>query len=96
VSAIVIRRWWNTKEKEAAGEPNAACTRWRIAPHPSPPSEFDGLPRQYWRIELLRVRGGEPHSWIVEGCDAQGGLTVPAALAERPTATYEHELARAG
>jgi protein ImuA len=87
VSAFVIRRWRNTKEKEAAGEPNAACTRWRIAPHPSPPSEFDGLPRQYWRIELLRVRGGEPHSWIVEGCDAQGNLAVPASLAKRPTAT---------
>jgi len=95
VSAFVIRRWRNIKEKEAAGEPNAACTRWRIAPHPSPPSEFDGLPRQYWRIELLRVRGGEPRSWIVEGCDAQGSLAVPASLAKRPTATYERELARA-
>ena len=32
VTALVIRRWRNTTEKQTAGEPNAAATRWRIAP----------------------------------------------------------------
>jgi protein ImuA len=96
VSAFVIRRWRTAKEKGGAGEPNAASTRWRIAPHPSPGSEFDGLPRQLWRVELLRVRGGEPHSWILEACDAQGRLALPAALADRPAAAQEPRRARAG
>jgi protein ImuA len=96
VSALVIRRWRNSKEKEAAGEPNAACTRWRIAPYPSPIAEFDGLPRQFWQVELLRVRGGEPHSWILEACDAQGHLALPAAVAKRPVATQIPRRAYAG
>jgi protein ImuA len=61
VTALAIRRWRNTTEKQFAGEPNAAATRWRISPHPSAESAFDGLERQRWRVELLRVRGGEPH-----------------------------------
>src|ERR1700728_620351 len=35
VTAMIIRRWHNLAEKNAASEPNAAATRWRIAPHPS-------------------------------------------------------------
>jgi len=96
VSAVVIRRWRNSKEKEAADEPNAACTRWRIAPHPSPTAEFDRLARQYWKVELMRVRGGEPHSWILEACDAQGHLALPAELANRPVATQIPRRAHAG
>jgi len=64
VTALIIRRWHNMAEKNAAGEPNAAATRWRVSPSPSPASGFDGLPRQHWQLDLLRVRGGEPHSWI--------------------------------
>jgi protein ImuA len=96
VSSIVIRRWRNTKEKEAAGEPNAAATRWRVSPHPSPGAEFDGLERQHWQVELLRVRGGEPRSWILEACDAQGYLALPAALAKRSAATQIAQHALAG
>ena len=44
---------------------------------------------QHWQVELLRVRGGEPHSWILEACDATGHLALPAALAERPAAAEE-------
>ncbi len=81
VTAFALRRFRNLKEKSLADEPNAAATRWRVAPSPSSGSEFDGLPRQQWVLELVRARGGEERSWIVEACDAQGYLAVPAALA---------------
>jgi protein ImuA len=86
-TALIIRRWTNGAEKS---EPNAAATRWRVSPHPSPPvSGFDGLARQWWQLDLLRVRGGEPHSWVLEACDATGHLALPAALADRPAAASE-------
>jgi protein ImuA len=95
VTALAIRRWRNTTEKKLAGEPNAAASRWRVSPHPSP-HRFDGLPRQHWKVELLRVRGGEAHSWILEACDAKGYLALPAALAERSAPAEELGIARAG
>ena len=96
VTALVIRRWHNTTEKEAAAEPSAAATRWRVAPSPSPASGFDGLPRQCWQLDLLRARGGEPHSWVLEACDATGHLALPAALAERSAAAGEERRAATG
>jgi protein ImuA len=96
VTALIIRRWHNATEKNQASEPNAAATRWRISPHPSPRKNFDGLDRQHWQVELLRARGGEPGSWILEACDATGHLALPAALAERPAAAGEARIRRAG
>jgi protein ImuA len=96
VTALIIRRCHNLAEKNAAGEPNAAATRWRVSPQPSPTSGFDGLPRQHWQLDLLRVRGGEPHSWIVEACDATGHLALPAALADRSAAASEQRHAATG
>jgi protein ImuA len=60
VSALAIRRWWNANERALSEEPSAARTRWRISPSPSRTSGFEGLPRQQWKVELLRVRSGEP------------------------------------
>jgi protein ImuA len=96
VSAFVIRRWRNSTEKEFAGEPTAASTRWRVSPSPSPESTFEGLQRQRWQVELLRVRGGEPHSWILEACDAQGHLALPAEMAERSAAAEGQRRAASG
>jgi protein ImuA len=96
VTALELRRWRNTTEKALAGEPNAAATRWRISPHPSLPGGFDGLERQLWQVELLRLRGGEPHSWILEACNAEGRLALPAAMAERPAAAAGQRRAAAG
>jgi protein ImuA len=96
VTALIIRRWRNLAEKAAAGEPNAAATRWRVSPSPTPAGGFDGLPRQHWQLELLRVRAGEPHSWIVEACDATGHLALPAALADRSAAASEQRRAATG
>lgn len=71
--------------------PSAAATRWRITGLPSPPPlphapDVPGLGRPLWRLELLRCRGGEAASFVVEGPDAQGRLAVPAHLADRPLA----------
>src|SRR5215471_16197909 len=59
ITAFLLRRW--REGRQAAREralPNAAVTRWRIAPLPSRPVRGEpgiGCPR--WRIELLRCRG---------------------------------------
>ena len=87
VTAFALRRW---RKPAAAGEtiePTAAMTRWRVTAFPAAPLPVAGLGRPRWRLELLRCRGGEAHSWMVEGCDAQGRLAVPADMADRPAAT---------
>jgi protein ImuA len=96
VTALIIRRWHNIAEKNASGEPNATATRWRVSPSPSPANGFDGLPRQHWHLDLMRARGGEPHSWVVEACDATGHLALPAALAERSVAASKQRRAATG
>jgi protein ImuA len=92
VTALAVHRW----QAKRADEPNAAATRWRVSPHPSPAEGFEGMPRQHWNIELLRVRGGEPHNWIVEAPNAAGYLALPAVPAERSAATAGPRRALAG
>jgi protein ImuA len=84
--AFALRRS-RRPDDPALAEPNAAVTRWRIAPLPSPPAlawapDTPGLGPPRWRLELLRARGGRPGSWIVEACDATGGLALVADLAD--------------
>lgn len=72
-------------------EPTAAATRWRVAPLPSAPPlphapDTPGLGRARWKLDLVRARGGEPRSWTVEACDAQGRLALAPDLADRPAA----------
>lgn len=95
-TALAIHRFRTLNDKNRADQPNAASTRWRVSPHPSPQPGFEGLPRQQWRVELLRVRGGEPHSWILEATDAAGYLALPAVSAERSAATAEPRRALTG
>jgi protein ImuA len=83
VTALVIRRWWTLAEKDLVHLPTAAVTRWRIAPAPSEFMPAPGLGRERWHVELLRCRGAEPHTWILEACDAKGRLALPADLADR-------------
>jgi protein ImuA len=78
-------------DNRVLAEPSAAVTRWRIAALPSPPAlppspDTPGLARPRWRLELVRCRGGEPATWIVEASDAQGHLRLAADLAHRPAA----------
>jgi protein ImuA len=84
VPVLVLRRWWTVAEKELTLLPSAAATRWRISPASSHDPPAPGLGRARWHVDLLRCRGGEPHSWILEACDETGRLALPADLADRP------------
>ena len=83
VGAFVFRR---ASRPDQAGEGTAAVTRWRITAAPSEDLGIPSLGRARWNVALERVRGGNPHRWIVEGCDAQGRIALPAALVDRPAA----------
>ncbi len=90
VTAIVLRRS-HRHDDPALAEPNAAVTRWRLTALPSAPPlpqvpDTPGLGRARWRLELLRCRGGEPATWIVEACDATGHLALVAELPDRSAA----------
>jgi len=89
VTALVIRRWHTRAQRALADQPSSAVTRWRISPCAGEDGRFQGLPRARWTLDLLRARGSDPHSWIVEACDAQGRLALPAAMADRPLAAEE-------
>ena len=88
VAAFVFRRAARIEEA-AAG--TAAVTRWRVMASPSEALGIPSLGRPRWRVNLERVRGGNPHSWIVEASDATGHIALPAALADRPDAADERQ-----
>jgi protein ImuA len=90
VTAVALRRS-RCHDDARLTEPIAAVTRWRVLALPSPPPFplaplVPGLGRARWRLDLVRCRGGEAFSWIVEASDAQGRLAVAADLADRPAA----------
>lgn len=90
VTAFVFRRACRV---DAVAEGTAAVTRWRIAASPSEALGIPSLGRPRWNVMLERVRGGDPRSWIVEGCDAQGRIGLPAALVDRPAAAEDRQAA---
>lgn len=83
VPAFLLRRWRNDAEREAASDPTAVFTRWRIAAEPSRPPPAPGLGRALWRVDLVRCRGAAPRSWLLEAPDAAGRLACPAVLPDR-------------
>lgn len=90
VPAFVFRR---ASKVDQSGQGTAAVTRWRITAAPSEDLGIPSLARPRWRVELERVRGGNPHYWIVEGCDATGRIALPAALVDRPAAQEDRQAA---
>jgi protein ImuA len=55
----------------------ACVARWKIKPLPSEqPDGLPGLGFPRWQVELLRVRNGQPGSWIIEWRD---GKFIPMA-----------------
>lgn len=72
------------REEASTPGPTTALTRWRITPralsatphHLGPPA---------WEVTLLRARGGQPGTWLLEWDQATGQLATPAAapVAER-------------
>ena len=86
--AFALRRS-RRHDDPALAEPCAAVTRWRVSSLPSPPPlplapDVPGLGRARWRLDLLRCRGGEAKSWIVEATNAQGRLGLPDEFPDRP------------
>ena len=94
VPAFALRRWWTVAERDLAARPTVAATRWRIAPHVSQAPPAPGIGRARWQVDLLRCRGGEPRSWIVEACDATGRLALPSDRAERHQAPLRRAVGR--
>ena len=85
--AIAIRRWRRMTEALDFGQPTASVTRWRISALPSAPLPVPGIGRPRWLVELIRARAGECADFIVDACDEQGRLALPADLADRSAAT---------
>jgi protein ImuA len=90
VPAFLVRRSDRFDDPRLA-EPNAAVTRWRLTALPSPPPiphapDVPGLAAAHWRLDLIRCRGGEPATWIVEACDAQGHLRLVSDFSNRSVA----------
>jgi protein ImuA len=91
VPVLVVRRPRHAGVSIEA--PNAATTRWRVGCVPSEPVDaIETGPfsltvgRARWRLDLVRARGAEPASWIVEAFDEKGGLALPAHSAHRSVA----------
>ena len=78
VTALLVKRWGR-----AENEPSAAVTRWRIASAPSTPQSAPGIGRARLAVELMRCRGAEGASWILEAPDATGRIALSAELANR-------------
>jgi protein ImuA len=87
--ALLLRRSRRLNQCPLA-EPSTATTRWRIGCAPSAPLGIPGVGRPRWRIELVRQRGGNPFTLVLEGCDAQGRLGLPAAAADRAAGAGDH------
>jgi protein ImuA len=90
VVALVLRR--SGMERH---EPNAAFSRWRIAPAQSPNEGDLGMGRARWNVELMRCRGAESHSWVLEACNATGRLALPADISDGSGAAEEYRRASA-
>jgi protein ImuA len=81
--AIAVRRWRRQTEAADFGQPTASVTRWRVSAVPSATLPVPGVGRARWLLELIRCRAGESADFIVDACDAQGRLDLPADLADR-------------
>ena len=84
VMALALRRRREGRPEEEGL--NAAATRWRVTPTPSPALAVAGLGPARWQVELTRCRNAAPKTWMMEACDAQGRLSLPAELAYGPAA----------
>lgn len=83
---VLLFRRWRKLGVDPFGQPSAAATRWRIGCAPSASLRVAGVGRPRWAVDLVRQRGGEPFSCLVEGCDVQGCLAVPTPARRRTAA----------
>lgn len=83
---VLLLRRWRRRDSCPLSEPSAATTRWRVGSAPSPPLAVPGLGRARWSVELVRQRNGPSFSLILDACDAEGRLALPAGVADRAAA----------
>ncbi len=83
---LLLYRRRRTRDLCPLAVPSAAMTRWRIGCLPSAPLGIPGVGRARWSVELVRQRGGNPFSLVLEACDEAGRLALPAATADRAAA----------
>lgn len=81
---IALRRWRRQAEASDFGQPTAASTRWRVSVLPSAPLPVPGIGRHRWLVELIRARAGDSADFVLEACDDQGRLGLPAEVGYRP------------
>lgn len=82
---LMLRRW-KKAGRDPLEAPSSAMTRWRIGCAPSVQLGYPGVGRPRWSLELVRQRGGNPFSLIVEACDDTGRLALPSAAPDRAAA----------
>jgi protein ImuA len=85
---LLLRRWARTA-RDPLERPSAACTRWRIGCAPAASLSHPGVGRGRWSVDLVRQRGGNPFSLILEACDDEGRLALPAAARHRAAAQVD-------
>lgn len=90
--ALMLKRWRRSGEDPLA-MPSAAVTRWRIASASSAALPAAGVRRARWQTILARQRGGESFEWMMESCDAEGRLALPAQSEHRPDQADEERRA---
>ncbi|MGI4815963.1 MAG: ImuA family protein [Janthinobacterium lividum] len=80
VTAFALRLS-RTFDDPMLAEPNAASSRWRVGHAPSTPAlphapDVAGLGRAHWHLNLVRARGAQSRSWLVEAPDHSGRLAL--------------------
>lgn len=83
--ALLLRRW-RRQGSCPLNELSAATTRWRIGCAPSARLPAPGVGRARWTVELARQRNGHPFTLLLDACDDQGRLALPAAAPHRAAA----------
>lgn len=80
---MLLYRRYRTRGRSPLIQPSSAMTRWSIGCAPSAPLPHAGVGRSRWSVELVRQRNGNPFSLLLDACDDQGRLALPAAAADR-------------
>lgn len=83
---LLLLRRWRRAARDPMETPSLASTRWRIGCAPSVPLPHPGIGRACWSVDLVRQRGGNSFSLLLEACDDQGRLALPAPARMRAAA----------
>lgn len=85
--ALALRRWRRETDVVDFGQPTASQTKWRVTEALPQALSVAGVARARWDVELIRVKGAECADFLVEACDEQGFISIPAVLADREIAS---------